>query len=125
MRRGVWSKFRPKRNALFSSFPGKRRGVTRQSVIDMGFRPIPGQKFIESAHGVAVRHALKDAFEIGERLDVIEPCGCYERADGSPPSAATVGAREQVVLAPQRDGPNRTLDRIVVGSIAVQETAKG
>jgi hypothetical protein len=41
-------------------FSGKRRGVTRQSV---GFRPIPGQKFIESAHGVAVRHALKDAFE--------------------------------------------------------------
>jgi len=92
----------------------KRRDVTRQSVIDMGFRPIPGQKFIESAHGVAVRHALKDAFEIGERLDVIEPCDCNERADGSPPSAATVGAREQVVLAPERDGPNRTLDRIVV-----------
>ena len=42
----------------------KRRDVTRQSVIDMGFRPIPGQKFIELAHGVAVRHALKDAFEI-------------------------------------------------------------
>jgi hypothetical protein len=80
-------------------FAGNRRGVTRQSVIDMGFRPIPGQKFIESAHGVAVRHALKDAFEIGERFDVIEPCGCYERADGSPPSVATVGARNSCARA--------------------------
>ena len=52
---------------------------------------------------MAVRHALKDAFEIGERLDVIELCGCDERADGGPPGAATVGAREQVVLAPERN----------------------
>ena len=34
----------------------------------MGFRPIPGQKFIESAHGVTVRHALEDVFEVGERV---------------------------------------------------------
>ena len=76
---------------------------------------------------MAVCHALKDVFEIGERLDVIELCGCGERADGGPPSAATVGAGEQVILAPERDGPDCTLDRIVVeiDTAIVQETAKG
>ena len=46
----------------------KRRGIARSSVIDMGFRPIPGQQVVEAAHAVAVRHALEDVFEVGERV---------------------------------------------------------
>jgi hypothetical protein len=105
-------------------FSGKRRGVTRQSVIDMGFRPIPGQKFIESAHGVAVRHALKDAFEIGERSTSLSLAVAMREqtvAHRAPPPS------EPAILAPERDGPNRRLDRIVVeiDTAIIQETAKG
>jgi hypothetical protein len=63
---------------------------------------------------MAVRHTLENVSEVGERLDVIELGGSDESADGGPACAATVGTREQVVLAPERDGPDRTLDRIVV-----------
>jgi hypothetical protein len=56
---------------------------------------------------MAVRHALENVSEVGERLDVIELGGGNESADGGPACAATVGACEQVVLAPERDGPDR------------------
>ena len=72
-------------------------------MIDRHFRPIPGEQVVDSAHGMAVCHAVKDVFEIGERLDVVELGGGDERADGSPPSTATVGAREQVIFAPERN----------------------
>ena len=49
-----------------------------------------------------------------ERLDVVELCGGNERADGSPPGAATVGARKQVVLAPECDRPDRAFNGIGV-----------
>ena len=51
-----------------------------------------------------MRHALENVSEVGERLDVIELGGGDESADGGPACAAAVGAREQVVLAPERDG---------------------
>ena len=67
---------------------------------------------------MTVRHALRYVAEVGKGFNVVELRGGDEGADGSPTLSPTIGAREQVVLAPERDGPNRTLDRIVVGSIA-------
>jgi hypothetical protein len=53
---------------------------------------------------MALGHALQDVPEIGERLDVVELCRGNERADGGPSLSATVGAGEQMVLAPPRVG---------------------
>jgi hypothetical protein len=63
---------------------------------------------------MSVGHALQDVSEPGEGLDVVELRGGDEGADGCPSDAATVRAREQMVFAPERDGPDGTLDRIVV-----------
>ena len=54
---------------------------------------------------MSVGHALQDVFEPGEGLDVVELCGGEEGADGRPPDAATVRAREQMVLAPESHCP--------------------
>ena len=105
----------------------KRPAVTR--VVSGGFvlSPIPGEEFVEPAHGMAVGHALEDVFEIGERLDVIELCGGDERADGGPADAAAVRAGEQMVLAAERDGPDGAFDRVVVeiDAAVVEEAAEG
>jgi hypothetical protein len=60
--------------------------------------PVPRQKFVEAAGGMAVGHALQDGSEPSKGLDVVELCGGDEGADGRPSNAATVRAREQVVL---------------------------
>src|SRR5260370_36443928 len=68
-----------------------------------------------------------NACTTGERLDVIELCGGDEGADGCPSDAATVRAREQMVFAPERDGPDGALDRIVVefDAAVIEESGKG
>jgi hypothetical protein len=71
--------------------------------------PIPGQEFVEAAGGMSVGHALQDVSEPCEGLDVIELCGGDERADSRPSDAAAVQAREQMVFAPARDGPDGAL----------------
>jgi hypothetical protein len=63
---------------------------------------------------MTVGHALQDVSEPGKGLDVVELCGGDEGADGCPSDAATVRAREQMVLAPERDGPDGAFGRIVV-----------
>ena len=80
----------------------------------MHFGPIPGQELIKAPHGMAVGHALEDVLEIGEGLHVVELCGGDEGTNGGPSLSATVGAGEEVVLAPKRDGSDRALDGIVV-----------
>ena len=64
---------------------------------------------------MTVGHAFQDVLEIGEGLDVVELCSGDEGADGCPSDPAAVRAREQVVFAAKRDGPDGALDRIVVG----------
>ena len=53
---------------------------------------------------MALGHALQDVPEIREGLHVIELCRRDEGATGGPSLSATIGAGEQMVLAPQRDG---------------------
>ena len=57
---------------------------------------------------------FKGGGEPGEGLNAIE-LGCFDqRDDGRPALCAFVMACEQGVLAPQRDGADAVLDRIVV-----------
>src|SRR5260370_41549332 len=76
---------------------------------------------------MTVGHALQDVSEPGKGLDVVEPCGGDEGADGCPSGAAAVRAGEQMVLAPERDGPDGALDRLVVGfdAAVVEESGEG
>src|SRR6516165_10421628 len=106
---------------------GKRPGVAHHLVGDRYFGPIPGQEFIEPAHWIALGHALQDVLQIGEGLHVIELCRGDEGANGGPSLSATIGAGEQMVLTPQRDGSDCALDRIVVelDTAVVQEVTEG
>jgi len=54
---------------------------------------------------MTVGHALQDVSEPGKGLDIVELCGGDKGADGGPPDAAAVGAREQMVFAPERYQP--------------------
>ena len=67
--------------------------------------PVPRQEFVEAAGGMTVGHALQDVSEPDKGFDVVELCGGDEGADGCPSDAATVRAREQIVLAPERNRP--------------------
>ena len=89
--------------------------------------PIPGQEFVEATGGMSVGHALQDVSEPCEGLDIVELCGGDEGADGCPSDAAAVRAREQMVFAPERDGPDGALDRIVVefDAAVIEEAGKG
>src|SRR5258707_13493010 len=76
---------------------------------------------------MAVGYALQDVLEIGERLDDVELCRGDEGTNGGPSLSATIGAGEQMVLAPKRDGSDRALDRIVVelDTAVLQEMTEG
>ena len=76
---------------------------------------------------MTVGHALQDVSEPGKGLDVVELCGGDEGADGCPSDAATVRAREQMVFAPECDGPDGALDRIVVelDAAVIEEAGEG
>src|SRR6266436_7574419 len=76
---------------------------------------------------MALGHALQDVPEIGERLDVVELCRGDEGTNGGPSLSATIGAGEQMVLAPKRDGSDRAFDGIVVelDTAVVQEMTEG
>ncbi len=63
---------------------------------------------------MAVGHALDHIFEVGVGLDVVELCRGDEGADRAPSLCAAIGTGEKVVLAPERDGPDGALDRVVV-----------
>jgi hypothetical protein len=68
----------------------KRPAVARYLVIDVHFWPIPGQEFIDPAHGMTIRHALQDVLEIGERLDIVELCSGDKRTNDGPPNSTTI-----------------------------------
>src|SRR5205809_6006290 len=72
-------------------------------------------------------HALEDVLKVGEGLHVVELCRGDEGTDGRPTLSATVGAGEQMVLAPKREGPDRAFDGIVVelATAVVQEMTEG
>ena len=76
---------------------------------------------------MAVGHPPQDVSELGKGLDVVELCGGDEGADDCPSNAAAVRAREQMVLAPERDGPDGALDRIVLefDAAVIEETGEG
>src|SRR6266436_8863888 len=76
---------------------------------------------------MAVGHALQDVPQIGEGLHVVELCRGDEGANDSPSLSATIGAGEQMVLAPKRDGSDRTFDGIVVelDTAVIQEMTEG
>ncbi len=59
---------------------------------------------------MAVDHALEHVSEVGERFDVIELCRGDERADSGPSLSTTIGAGKEMVLAPERHGPDGALD---------------
>ena len=105
----------------------KRPFLARSLGLSAYWLPVPGQQVIEPAHRVAVRHAMQHVLEIGEGLDVVELCGGYEGANGRPSAAAAVRSREQMVFAPECDGPNGALDRIVVefDASVVEESGEG
>jgi hypothetical protein len=70
---------------------------------------------------MTVGHALQDVSEPGKGLDVVELCGGDEGADGCPSDAATVRAREQMVLAPADgafDGVGVEFDTAVIEEAA-------
>jgi hypothetical protein len=75
---------------------------------------------------MSVGHALQDVSEPGKGL-VIELCGSGEGADGCPSNAAAVRAREQMVFAPERDGPDGALDWVVVelDAAVIEEAGEG
>ena len=96
-------------------------------MLDLDFDPVPRQEIVETAHGVAIGHALEDVLEVGEWLDVVELCGGDEGADSSPADATTVGASEEMVFTAERDRPDRALDWIVVelDAAVIDKAAEG
>ena len=76
---------------------------------------------------MTVGHALQDISEPGEGLDVVELRGGDEGTYGCPSDAATVRAGEQMVFAPERDGPDGALDRVVVefDAAVIEESGEG
>src|ERR1700733_6989423 len=72
----------------------------------------PRQEIVDFAIGMAVDDFSDDVGEIGEGLDVVELARLDQRGDNGPMLAAAVGAREECVLAIQRDGANAALDNI-------------
>src|SRR5690348_1662719 len=61
---------------------------------------------------MTVDHAVEDVFEVGIGFDAIELGSRYERADGGPSLCAAVGPSEEMILAPERDGPDGALHRV-------------
>src|SRR5258708_18468362 len=100
--------------AVYASSIRKRPFLVRGLGLDAYWLPVPRQEFVEAAGGMTVGHALQDVSEPGKGLDVVELCGGDEGADRCPSDAATVQARAQMVLAPDRDGPDGARDRILV-----------
>ena len=105
---------------------GKRPGVARRSGVDGFWRPVPRQEIIETVHGMAVDHALEHVFKVGVGLDVVELCRGDEGADRGPSLSAAIGPGKEMVLAPERHGPDGALDGVVVefDAAIVEESAQ-
>jgi hypothetical protein len=75
---------------------------------------------------VAIDHAAEHVAQIGVGLDAVELAGLDEARHGRPTRATAIGAGEEVVLAAERDGPDRALDRVgvEVDATVIQEAAE-
>jgi hypothetical protein len=75
---------------------------------------------------MAIGHSLEDVSEEGIRLDVIEFGGSDELGDDRPAATTSVGSCEEVVLPAESNGPNGTLDRVVIelDATVIKEAAK-
>ena len=63
---------------------------------------------------MAPDHAFEDIGEIGEGLDAVEAGGLEEAGEDGPGLGAAVGAGEEIILAPERDGSDLALNRVGV-----------
>ncbi len=61
---------------------------------------------------MTARHALQHILHVGVRLDVVKLCSRKECCDDGPAVGAPVRAGEEMVLAPERDQADGTLDRV-------------
>ena len=77
----------------------------------LGF-PGPWQQFGEPVCGIAIGHTLEDIGEVGVGLDAVQFCRFDQRAEDRPAVCSAIAAGEQMVLASERDGPDRALDRV-------------
>jgi len=81
-------------------------------MLDARGAPVPGHQFVEPVSGMSVDHALKHVAEIGVGLDAIELRGSDEGTDDGPAVPTAVAAGEEVVLAPERNGPDGALHAV-------------
>lgn len=63
---------------------------------------------------MAVCEVFENVLQVSIGLDAIELCGGDERGDDGPAVGATIRAGKEMVLAPERDRPDRALDRVGV-----------
>ena len=84
------------------------------SVREGGGLPVPWEEIVDTAHGIAARHAGEDVLEPGVRLYAVELCGFDEGDDDGLSLRAAVGAGEEMVLAAEGYRPDGALDSIIV-----------
>ena len=63
---------------------------------------------------MAVGDFVEDVGEPRLRIDIVHLAGFDQRGVDGPISSALVRAGEQMILAPERDGPHGALDDVVV-----------
>ncbi len=63
----------------------------------------PGQEIVDLAVWVAVDDPGEHVGQVAERLDVVQLASFDQRSDDGPVLGAAVGAREEGVLAVERD----------------------
>lgn len=75
---------------------------------------------------MTARHALQHILHVGVRLDVVKLCSRKECCDDGPAVGAPVRAGEEMVLAPERDRADGTLDRVGIefDAAVVEEAAE-
>lgn len=86
----------------------------------------PWQQIVDLALGMAGDNAGDDVDEVSLRVDGVELAGLHQRSDDGPLPAAAVGAREERVLAIERDLPDRALDdvRVDLDAAVVEEAGE-
>ena len=86
-----------------------------QSHLDSVCRlPVPGQQFIESVDRMSVDHALKHIAQVGIGFNIVKLASLDERAQHGPAHAASIAAREQMILATESHRTDRALNWIGV-----------
>ena len=80
----------------------------------LGFRICRWQEIVDGAVGVAVDDLGEHVGEIEMRVDAAEFAIFDQRGDNGPIVTSAIGAGEERVLAIERDGPDRTFDRVGV-----------